>query len=429
MNIQLRDGESTQPYPDHVESVLEEGFIITCALNPTGTLLATGSNNGNIRVWDMETRRCAKVLRGHVGPVVTLSWAQTELSFASGGIDGTVRQWSAASEVELACIDVDLLVFNVCISPRTSTQMIADCHESPPFLLDMAAQHRVELRKILCENDEWPGGHSASCFHPTEPLAFIGTLVGKVHVVSLDEMRVVRVIPVCDRLIKSVALSRAGDLMIVNAERSVFVVNSETGAQFLPLKNRVDKMHWKACAMSGDGAYVATGTGDRQLHNIYIWDARTGTLVKTLEGPKSQSVLDVTWHPTQPVIVSVASSGLVYSWTVERTQSWSAFAPGFQELEYNVTYEEREDEFDLQSDEEGDGAKDAEDADDDVDVCTVDAGLCYLPGDHSVDPGFLCVAPVADDDASNDPVEAARMEVLRAWGRHVRNSVVEPPGT
>ena len=33
------------------------------------------------------------------------------------------------------------------------------------------------------------------------------------------------------------------------------------------------------------------------------------------------------WHPTRPVVVSVASSGLVYVWAVEREQSWTAYNP------------------------------------------------------------------------------------------------------
>lgn len=38
--------------------------------------------------------------------------------------------------------------------------------------------------------------------------------------------------------------------------------------------------------------------------------------------------------------------GSVHLWEEKQTDTWSAFAPGFEELEENATYVEREDEFD-----------------------------------------------------------------------------------
>lgn len=55
------------------------------------------------------------------------------------------------------------------------------------------------------------------------------------------------------------------------------------------------------------------------------------------------------WHPTKPVIASVATSGAIYLWQTTYPDYWAAFAPGFEELEENVEYDEREDEFDIVS--------------------------------------------------------------------------------
>lgn len=55
------------------------------------------------------------------------------------------------------------------------------------------------------------------------------------------------------------------------------------------------------------------------------------------------------WHPTRPVIASVATSGDIHFWQTSSPDNWAAFAPGFEELEENVEYDEREDEFDIVS--------------------------------------------------------------------------------
>jgi COMPASS component SWD1 len=49
------------------------------------------------------------------------------------------------------------------------------------------------------------------------------------------------------------------------------------------------------------------------------------------------------------MLCSVASSGLIHIWKTTYSENWSAFAPGFEELEENVEYQEREDEFDVVS--------------------------------------------------------------------------------
>lgn len=46
------------------------------------------------------------------------------------------------------------------------------------------------------------------------------------------------------------------------------------------------------------------------------------------------------------MIASVSGLGSVHLWEEKQTDTWSAFAPGFEELEENATYVEREDEFD-----------------------------------------------------------------------------------
>jgi COMPASS component SWD1 len=42
----------------------------------------------------------------------------------------------------------------------------------------------------------------------------------------------------------------------------------------------------------------------------------------------------------------VSILGLVHIWVTGVTENWSAYAPGFDELDENVEYREREDEFD-----------------------------------------------------------------------------------
>lgn len=52
------------------------------------------------------------------------------------------------------------------------------------------------------------------------------------------------------------------------------------------------------------------------------------------------------------MIASTTSQGTVLVWHYPTPERWGAFAGGFEEVDENVVYEEREDEFDIVSDRE-----------------------------------------------------------------------------
>lgn len=54
------------------------------------------------------------------------------------------------------------------------------------------------------------------------------------------------------------------------------------------------------------------------------------------------------WHPHKPNVAACGvETGRVYLWSILTPQRWSALAPDFAEVEENVEYIEREDEFDI----------------------------------------------------------------------------------
>lgn len=113
----------------------------------------------------------------------------------------------------------------------------------------------------------------------------------------------------------------------------------------------VNRTPWLGIGFSADGEYAFGGASHKVAHNIYIWDRGAGVLDKILSGPRDL-LIDADWHPTRPMIASVSNTGAIYLWFNPPTETWSAYAPGFEELEENIVYEEREDEFDLEDEEE-----------------------------------------------------------------------------
>ncbi|KAG8811560.1 hypothetical protein FRC19_003723, partial [Serendipita sp. 401] len=71
--------------------------ILCASFSPTGQMLATGSGDTNVRLWDLDTETPSHVLSGHRGWVLCVEWEARERKLASGGHDGQVRIWDPKS--------------------------------------------------------------------------------------------------------------------------------------------------------------------------------------------------------------------------------------------------------------------------------------------------------------------------------------------
>ncbi|SNX81483.1 related to SWD1 - subunit of the COMPASS complex [Melanopsichium pennsylvanicum] len=115
------------------------------------------------------------------------------------------------------------------------------------------------------------------------------------------------------------------------------------------ISDAINRTPWIQPSFTPSSDHIYSGAAHHASHNVHIYDRVSGTLTKILEGPKDWLV-GVDWHPSRPMLASVSNTGVVYIWLTPAEEIWSAYAPGFEELEENVEYEEREGEFDFVED-------------------------------------------------------------------------------
>ncbi len=73
--------------------------VFSLAYSPTGGMLASGSFDESIRLWDVrsETPRCLQVIAAHSDPVTALSFGPDASLLASSSYDGLIRLWDVAT--------------------------------------------------------------------------------------------------------------------------------------------------------------------------------------------------------------------------------------------------------------------------------------------------------------------------------------------
>ncbi|KAI4251619.1 MAG: hypothetical protein LQ352_004740 [Teloschistes flavicans] len=110
----LTRGPGSHTYVDFISKVTvnlltthQPCSIRTIAWNPTGHLIATGSADRSLRIWNPEKPQVknSTELRGHTGAVERVAWNPTkEAELASVSSDGTCRFWDVRSKTCIASL-------------------------------------------------------------------------------------------------------------------------------------------------------------------------------------------------------------------------------------------------------------------------------------------------------------------------------------
>ncbi|KAI8646203.1 quinon protein alcohol dehydrogenase-like superfamily [Parasitella parasitica] len=305
--------------------------------------------------------------------------------------------------------------------PKNNNRFIAALFQKKPVIVDIVGTETVRT-ELPTEPDDKDDSSKATSYvtalawNKAGSRIYTGNSKGYLHIIDVESNKIIHSSRVGSTTIKGIQWSRNGRDLLINAnDRQIRYFRLDPTTGFPKLHNKfqdlVNRIQWSQSCFSSDGEFVIGGSGHKAEHNIYIWDKNMGNLVKILEGPK-EPLDDLAWHPVRPIIASVSSFGNIYIWTTKHEENWSAFAPDFIELEENVEYEEKEDEFDVVPDEEKTKQK-QEEEDISIDVTTCDSIQAFIDPDDEADSDevfYLSSLPFIDDIVQINNPQAAHTE-------------------
>lgn len=398
MNLPLGDPILlAQDIPETLTARLRSGGQAVCMrFSHRGDLLASGTAKGTIAIFDLETNGVARKLKGHTAgrTVQSLSWEKSGRYLLSSSVDWKVILWDLQDGSRVRTVNLGAPVYIAELHPANYLMCVAALYEYRPVLTDFA--DRLHVRQMALPNlprraPHEEGGEKADVKHFTTVAAFTptgshiitGTTKGWLNVISSATQETVYSTRLCSKPILLIRLSSSGRDLLVNASDTIIrtiklpdlssptldpdSIRLEVEHKF---QDVVNHLSWNHVAFSSNADYVMAST--LMNHDIYIWERGHGSLVKILEGPKEE-LGAVEWHPTRPFVAATGvESGRIYLWSINTPQRWSALAPDFAEVEENVEYIEKEDEFDIHDITELQKRR-LDQEDEEVDVLTVDA--------------------------------------------------------
>jgi WD40 repeat protein len=274
-------------------------YITQVAWSPDGTLLAV-AHNALVGIWRGFGGEPDLLLRGHEAPVKTVAFHPHLPIVATGSSDTTIRLWNSATGIQQSgwkCDDVSIerLAFSL-----DGSALIAGASDGSVRRYTLANTDEIA---VLHRHEAEVTGIA---FAP--PSLFASSSRDHTLVVVNESSGIQHTLRHAD-WVRAFAWN-AGGTHIASAckDGKLSLWDSASGEQLWAVSAHKDGVD--SVAFSPDGTLIVSGGRDTALK---LWDTQSGSLLQTLHG-HSKPVLTLAFHPNGQFIVSGSGDNSVRLW-------------------------------------------------------------------------------------------------------------------
>jgi WD40 repeat protein len=237
--------------------------VNTVAINSIGTILVSGSDDKNIKIWDIKSGDLLRTIEGHTSRINAVSLSADNQILVSGSADQKVILWN----------------------PITGSKL-----------------------KTLAGHSDWV---NAVVISPNRHIIASSSNDKKIQIWHPETGKILRTIKDNSDFIRALSTDVNGQVVVSSGDdKTIKVWNLNTGKVFHSLTGHSSLV--RTLALSQDGNIVVSGSDDQ---TIKIWNLNNGQLLNTLTG-HSKSVRSVAISSDGNIVVSGSDDQTIKIWNL-----------------------------------------------------------------------------------------------------------------
>jgi WD40 repeat protein len=306
----VTEGRLLRSFAGHTDAVTSVAF------SPDGKTLASGSNDTSVKLWDVAEGRLLHSFAGHTRDVTSVAFSPDGKTLASGSDDDSVKLWDVAEGRLLhSFADHTRAVTSVAFSPDGKT-LASGSGDTSVKLWDVT-EGRL-LRSFAGHTD----AVTSVAFSPDGKTLATGSGDTSVKLWDVAEGRLLHSFAGHTDAVTSVAFSPDGKTLASGSgDDSVKLWGVAEGRLLHSFTGHTDAV--TSVAFSPDGKTLASGSGD---DSVKLWDVAEGRLLHSFATGTTSFVTSVAFSPDGKTLASGSVDGSVKLWDVAEGRLLHSFA-------------------------------------------------------------------------------------------------------
>lgn len=285
-----------------------EGGIHCMAISPDGRLVVAGGSDKNLRIWEIATGKCKKVMEAHPEGISQISISPDGHFVVSIGRDHVVMVWDLIAGECVAKLEGHVREVT-CIALTTTGYLVTGSSDKTLRIWDLGA---LSCRTIFKGHDD-----KINCVAvtPDGRIAISGGEDAKIGIWDIEQEMLIHFLEGHTQGVTCLAVSPNGKLLVSGGwDQKIRIYEIASGKCISTLEGHTGTLN--SVVVTQDGNKMISASEDK---TVRIWDIAAGQNLATLYG-HTGDVTCITVSPTGKFLVSGSWDHTLRVWDLNRCE-------------------------------------------------------------------------------------------------------------